>query len=347
MVNDSTAVFCYAISNDGKAFGKPVVIPGSDNIQPHGENLPKIIFKPSGEIIALWGTANPNPKNKYSGLVFYVQSMDNGKSWTAPKPLVTDTASYDQRYYDIALLPDGEAGIIWLDNRKTNPKEGSALYFASTQGKDGFTGERLISQSCCQCCRTDLFVDRKGDIHVLYRGIIEDSIRDMVHIVSADAGKTFSSAQRISDDNWVIRGCPHTGPSMTENDKGIHFAWFTGGQKHGCFYTQSTDNGQSFIKQDSVSSLGSHPQVASLANGELVIVWDESAVANDNPYKKIGIQIRNSEGKSEAKTFLTGEESSASYPVVYPVNEHSAFVAYTSNRDNQSYIAYQLVEMRQ
>jgi hypothetical protein len=29
------------------------VIPNSGNIQPHGENLPKIIFESSGEIIAL------------------------------------------------------------------------------------------------------------------------------------------------------------------------------------------------------------------------------------------------------------------------------------------------------
>src|SRR5262245_519866 len=68
-VDDSTHTFCYAVSSDnGKTFGKTIVVPGSDNIHPHGENLPKIIFKPSGEIIAMWGASNPNPKNKYSGL---------------------------------------------------------------------------------------------------------------------------------------------------------------------------------------------------------------------------------------------------------------------------------------
>jgi hypothetical protein len=148
-------------------FSSPIVIPNSGNIQPHGENMPKIIFKPSGEIIALWGAANPNPRNKYSGLVFYTQSFDNGVSWTPVKPLVNDTASYDQRYYDVALMPDGEAGIIWLDNRKTSTKEGSALYFSTTNGKNGFDKGRSIAEQCCQCCRTDLYVDRKGGIHAL------------------------------------------------------------------------------------------------------------------------------------------------------------------------------------
>jgi hypothetical protein len=35
-----------------------------------------------------------------------------------PQRLVADTASFDQRYYDVALLPDGEVGVVWLDNRK-------------------------------------------------------------------------------------------------------------------------------------------------------------------------------------------------------------------------------------
>ena len=135
MLNDTTTAFCYDTTTDGQTFSAPVVVPGSGKIQPHGENLPKIIFKPSGEIIALWGAGNPDPRNKYSGLVFYTQSFDNGKTWTPAKSLVSDTASYDQRYYDVALLPNGEAGIIWLDNRKTTTKAGSALFFATTNGR--------------------------------------------------------------------------------------------------------------------------------------------------------------------------------------------------------------------
>ncbi|MGZ3958539.1 MAG: hypothetical protein ACXVBT_11645, partial [Flavisolibacter sp.] len=114
--NDSTTAFCFATSREGKSFSDPVIIPGSQHLQPHGENLPKIIFKPSGEVIALWGEANPHPKNKYAGRVLYTQSFDGGKTWNQPRPLVGDTAGHDQRYYDVALLPNGEVGIIWLDN---------------------------------------------------------------------------------------------------------------------------------------------------------------------------------------------------------------------------------------
>lgn len=346
IINDSTTEFCYAISTDSKTFSSPVVIPNSGNIQPHGENLPKIIFKPSGEIIALWGAANANSKNQYSGLVYYTQSFDNGKSWTDAKPLVNDTASYDERYYDVALLPNGEAGIIWLDNRKTSDKEGSALYFASTNSKNGFRKEKMISESCCQCCRTDLYVDKKGAIHVLFRGIIQDSIRDMVYTVSTNGGKDFSQPKRISEDNWILKGCPHTGPAMTENSDGIHFAWFTGGKKKGCFYTRTKDNGNSFIMHDSVSSLGSHPQLGSLSNEDLFIVWDETVSNNNKPGKRIGIQHRTKEGKSESKTYITSENAYATYPVIATTNNNSSIIAYTTKIDEKNYIAYQLASIR-
>src|SRR6187551_260200 len=80
-IDSSTSVYCYAISEDnGKTFGKSIVIPGSENIHPHGENIPKIIFVPSGKIIAAWASGNPNPKNAYADLVYYSQSFDQGIS---------------------------------------------------------------------------------------------------------------------------------------------------------------------------------------------------------------------------------------------------------------------------
>lgn len=346
MTDDSSASFCYAVSVDGgQSFGKPIVIPSSHSIQPHSENLPKIIVKPSGEIMALWGAANPNPKNKYSGLVFYTQSIDKGKTWSSPKALVDDTASYDQRYYDVALLPDNEVGIIWLDNRKSADEEGSGLYFATTNGNGGFQQERRISEHCCQCCRTDLFIDSKGGVHALYRGIINDSIRDMMHIVSDDGGKNFSSAKRISNDNWVIKGCPHTGPSMAENKKGLHFAWFTGGVNKGCFYTQSGNNGNSFTNHDRISPLGSHPQISSFTNGDLVIAWDESIQLDNKYYKRIGVQRRNASGITASQVFITADTLNATYPVIETLPGNNSLVAYTLKKGNKNYIMYQQVKL--
>jgi hypothetical protein len=347
-INDSTSVFCVAFSDDdGASFGEPIVVPGSDNIHPHAENLPKVIRKTSGEIIALWGAANPSPRNKYAGAVYYAQSFDNGKNWSSPKPLVTDTAGNDQRYYDVALMPDGEAGIIWLDNRRADDRQvGSSLYFARTSGTNGFTGERAISRECCQCCRTKLLVEQDGKIHVLYRGIINDSIRDMVHVVSNNGGQTFSAPRRISSDNWVINACPHTGPAMASNAKGLHFAWYTGGPGKGCYYTSSNDNGKTYGRRDSVSSSGSHPQMAALTGGDIVITWDEPIVAGNNIHKRIGVEKRSAGYTGNKKYFLTGDTSTCVYPVIVPLKDNNALVAYTQETKEGKKLYYRKVNFK-
>lgn len=344
---DSAYVFCYARSADGgQTFAPPVVVAPSTNIKPHSENLPKVIFKPSGEVIALWGTASGDARNQYAGRVSYAQSFDDGRTWSAARSLVSDTAGYDQRYFDVALLPNGEAAIIWLDNREDREVEGSSLYYATTSGRGGFTGERRVAQQCCPCCRTDLFVDSKGGIHTLYRGILQDSIRDMVHSVSVDGGRSFTAPQRVSPDNWVIQGCPHTGPAMTENAQGLHFAWYTGGAKKGTFYTRSADNGRSFVPSDPVSPQGKHPQVAGLESGGLVIVWDEPVARGGQFTSRIGLQQRTPEGGSVGKAIITGEGVSASYPVVAAVRADEVLVAFCREQEGKTYVACQRVQLQ-
>jgi len=339
-VDTATSIYCYAVSSDeGKTFKKAIQIPGSTNVQPHGENMPKIIFKPSGEIIAAWGAANPNPNNKYSGLVYYSQSFDEGKTWTKPRNLTTDIASFDQRYFDMALLPNGEAGMVWLDNRKPWKKEGSGLYYAVTKGKGGFQDEKLISGPCCQCCRTDLFIDKNKNIHVLYRAILNDSIRDMVHIVSTNDGKSFTEPERISKDNWFISGCPHTGPAMAENKEGLHFTWFTGGNESGIYYNHSKDNGTSFAARDSVSGKAAkHCQITSLPNDNILIVWNESFVNGSHVSSRIGLEERDADGRRTTKNYITGESGHSSFPVVCPVANSKAVIAYTENIKDKDFV---------
>ena len=341
-LSDSTAVLCYSIL-DGK--DKTIEIPSSINIHAHAENLPKVIFKPSGDIIAVWGARNADPRNKYSGLIYYSQSFDEGKTWTAAARLVKDQQGYDQRYSDVALMKSGEVAIIWLDNRKTEDVEGSALYCAVTDGNKGFTREVLVSQPVCQCCRTSLFIDNNDNIHALYRGIINDSIRDMVHVVSTDGGKTFSKPERIFNDNWVLRGCPHTGPSMTENSEGLHFAWYSGGTNKGSFYINSEDNGKSFNDHDSISSRGMHPQIITMPGDRLVIVWDEPLKKGETTYKRIGLQIRTERGKREINGFATPDEGYSTYPVVRAVSESELIVAYTTKKEYGEYVKWQRVKL--
>ena len=337
---DSTqSVYCYALSMDnGHSFEKTITIPGSENIHPNGENMPKVIFKASGEIIAAWPAANPNAKNKYSDIIFYTQSFDEGQTWTERKKLVIDTAGYDQRYFDMAILSNGEAAMVWLDNRKNTTHEGSGLFFASTKGENGFQNEHIVAEPACECCRTALLVDSKNNIHLVYRAILNDSIRDMVHAWSTDNGKTFSSPKEISHDEWVVYGCPHTGPAITENKNGLHFSWFTGGDGAGVYYSQSVDNGQTFSPRRTITGSGSrHSQIAAIGENTAT-VWNENFIRGKQVNTRIGMEIANEKGEPVYHSFITPETGTATFPVIKPIDKNSVFVAYTVTEYGKDFI---------
>ncbi|SHM07280.1 sialidase family protein [Chitinophaga sp. CF418] len=327
-----TGTLYYAVSDDkGKTFSVPQQVPTANGILPHAENMPKMVFKPDGEIIAIYGVEQNDARNKYAGRVFYTRSLNGGKSWLPAQALVTDTGSYDQRYFDIALLPDGQAAAIWLDNRKDVDAEGSSLYFAVTDGHEGFKQERSLAETVCQCCRTDLYTDGEGGIHIAFRDIINDSIRDMVHMVSTDRGASFSTMNRISADNWVVRGCPHTGPAMVKNKDGMHFTWFTMGGGEGVYYCQSADNGQTYTRKQKVSSLplAKHPQITALADDKVMLVWDEPVKVKNTFNSRVGFQLRDGAGKVLDTGVLTPDSAYACYPVIKGLDDHTVLVAYT------------------
>ncbi|MBC3542229.1 sialidase family protein [Rufibacter sediminis] len=336
----------FARSKDGgQTFGAAQAVPTSRGVQPHDENLSKLLFKKNGDMLAMFAVPNPNPENSYSGLVFYTQSFDQGKKWTKPRQIAQDTInSIDERYFDIALLPNGEVAAIWLDSRKNTPQEGSSLYFSTTQGRQGFTTEKAIDRQLCQCCRTDLFVDSQGRLHAAYRAILQDTIRDMVHLVSADNGLSFSPRERISADNWVINGCPHTGPTMASGQGSVHFAWFTMGGGSGVYYTQKLE-GKPFGLRQTVSQqpMAKHPQMTSLSNGKIAIVWDERADNTSEPRSWIGFQVRNADGAVQSHAHLTSNTISATHPVILPVDNSQVVVAYTQRTGKSSEVHYQLV----
>jgi hypothetical protein len=77
----------------------------------------------------------------------------------------------------------------------------------------------------------------------------------------------------------------------------------------------------------------------------VVIVWDESKVVNSKVSKKIGIQVRDIDGKSKGLNFLTADSSTASFPVLSSLNDHQSMVAYTLNSGDKPYVTYQLVDI--
>lgn len=369
---DGNIIKFTTLKNDGNEIGAIQEIPTSKGCRQHDESMSKIAFKKDGTIVAVYSKRTPSKKNRFAGALFYTQSFDGGKAWTDSKYLhVGDTTlGLSRSFFDLATLPDGEVGAIWLDSRLTEKRgDGSSLFFAKTSGRDGFLTDQVIAKGTCECCRTDLFVAEDGKIHAIFRDILSGGMRDMAHLFSSDLGNTFSSSSRISKDDWLINGCPHTGPSMGETPTGLHFTWFTQGGGAGIYYTFSPKEKDVYFPRKLVTPKGQHPQLLALKNDKVVFVWEErvgqniahvsghhhenkSSIAEKPEIEKeidqtsfIKAQIWQ-EGYPSQEVWVSLPKQIGEYPVVTELNENKIGIAWVqTNQDGEYGIFYKMIEI--
>src|SRR5690606_4437907 len=167
--------------------------------------------------------------------------------------------------------------IIWMDDRLKARPEGSTLFFARISPSGNVSDSKPIAYQLCPCCRTAMLIDTHQVIHIAYRQILSDSIRDIMYMASYDQGKTFTQPQRGSVDNWVIRAGPHSGPDMAVTAQGLHVVWYALSHGQGIFYTHTvaspaTEKHVAFAARQQVSGFNmsaKHAQIAALPDGRL------------------------------------------------------------------------------
>jgi len=317
-------------------FGKTVTVTPSVGMQAHDESMAKVAKNSKGVLYAVFRFKSPTPENRFAGSVFYSISDDRGKNWTEKRKLVTEKDAVSQSFYDIALLADGNLGLSWLDSRKLEKdKDGSTLYFAKSSSNLGFINEKPIAGSTCQCCRTDIFVGTNNTLNVAFRNIAEGSIRDMYRTESLDNGETFSSPVPMGKDNWKIDGCPHTGPSLADNSKKLAVTWFTGANSGiGIFFKKLTNEISLYEDKILLTTVGRHPQMVALPNGEYYIVYEDFYKVENQTYNNIVLHTIKSDG-TETKKVVSSYNTKNNHAVISKINNNELLVAWAM-RDNSN-----------
>lgn len=330
--DDSSEVVAFYFSrfNDQKnKFENKKSIRIVKGISSHAEGMPKLAFKQDGTIIAVYETNRPVPDSRFSGDLLYTLSTDDGDHWTIPKYVHSDTTSGKSRSFsDLSTLPNGEVGIVWL-GEKTG-KTGRPIKFTQTNPGSGFGSETILKEGVCECCRTDLFVDNKGNYQVFFRDILADGARDIGHLVSKNEGVSFGEYQLVYPDKWVINACPHAGPSTAELNNILYTAWYTGEEKNvGIKLTDNAGKILTHIKSTSAR----HPQLIS-HHDKLILVWDQPS---ENKTEKFSLQIKLQvlDEKGPIKTtVLTTSKEMANYPTVLSSGQN-LIIAYEEGGDKK------------
>lgn len=326
---DKANLFFFAISKDGgNTFSEKISVKVPEKMSIHAEGMPKIAFKKNGEIIANFEVSMPTTTERFVGNFYFISSKDKGKTWSEPQTVHQDeTAGKSHSFGDMATLPDGQVGLVWLDE-KLGKYAGRSVKFRQTLSDGTLSPEVVVDSNACQCCRTNLFVDTDNNFHVLFRDLLADGSRDISHVVSKNGGKSFTDFSVVFDDKWKVNACPHTGPSITQVGKDLYTAWFTGKENEAGVRLTKIGSGKLLDKIE--TNRAKHPQVGVLDN-KLVMTWDQSMQKDEKFFTKIGLRIFEKDG-SFKEEWITPDFEVSTYPVVLSVGK-DLLVAYEQKKE--------------
>jgi len=338
-------VYFSTSPSDQLNFAESRAIPTSKRVTPgNGENLPKLIVKPDGTYLLVFSRRNRNSDAPFASSVLYTQSFDAGTTWTDPVPVHSDlNPDNGHGFPEAVILPDGEVGAAWLDGR--NNLDHSEVFFAKTDGKYGFTEDRQIGGPGCQCCKLDMYVDNEKNVHLTYRNLTEDNIRDIVYLKSDNSGSQFTAPKQISLDNWQIKACPHNGPSVSKENGKLHFLWYTQGGSEGLYYSRSVDNGNTFTQRIKLAEKGKRPYITAL-NQSTLAVWDEAFKENERIYRRVKL-ARITGGSSISKSYLSPPGIEASMPYLLKTGPQKAIIIWTQRSETGNKIHFEKLTDRE
>ena len=188
-----------------------------------------IVIPTNGDtLLAQWLRYSANETYSYD--ILTSRSSDNGESWSEPLSPHDDGTPTEHGFVSHYRVANG-TGLIWLDGRKTggeetdNPADTAMTLRTTTLTSDGrLSATAVIDDAVCDCCQTDVAVTTKGPIAV-YRDRSESEVRDIY--VAAFRDGQWQPGVAISNDNWIIAGCPVNGPAIDALGDTVAVVWYT------------------------------------------------------------------------------------------------------------------------
>ena len=349
-----------AISRDGGAtFTVPVRVNDvAGDARVGGEQPPHValVSKAKGEpdIVVVWTS-----KGATGARLMSARSTDAGATFGKASVVRGSDAAGSRGWESIAVGRTGSVFVMWLDHRnlampthqmsatasgpampKADPVEQagkSQLYFASL---DGSVAPKAITSSVCYCCKTALVATADGSVYGVWRHVYPGDLRDMALTVSRNGGRTFAAPVRVSEDHWEFDGCPDNGPSLAvDAARRVHVAWPTPADAKNpnmmaLFYAMSRD-GKAFAPRVRIPTEGpaGHVQIASDANGALLLAWEE--MANGGRTVKLARGTVDTAGSVAFR--MVGTPIVGKYPSI-ALTPAGAVVAYTQPRGGSNVI---------
>lgn len=299
-------VMLARFGGQGKPAGAPVrVNPQPGNATAWRGDQPSVAVAEKGTVYVVW-TARVEANGKKGTDLYLSVSDDLGQTFAAPVKINDDKLPAAHGMHSLAVAGDGRIYVSWLDERnvqapKPSPKadghhmeSNRELFIAdSTDGGRTFSRNRKVAADACPCCKTALAVAKDGTVYVSWRHVLPGNFRHIAVTSSADAGATFSKPVIVSDDKWVLQGCPVSGPSLSlGEDGGLKVLWYAAGEGDtpGLYLAESKDKGKTFSPRQLLAQEGVRgtPVLAEGDSGNVAIWEMTGGTAAETKFRKVG-----------------------------------------------------------
>ncbi len=261
-VKNQADVMIARYDSHGKMLGEPVrVNPQPGTATAWRGDQPSVVVGDNGSVYVVW-TARVEVDGKKGTDIYLSASNDVGQTFAAPVKVNDDKAPGAHGMHSLAVAHDGRIYVSWLDERNVHAPQPSTkaeghhmesnreLFIAySTDGGRTFSKNQKVASEVCPCCKTAMALAADGTLYVGWRQVLPGNYRHIALASSSDAGATFSKPVIVSDDKWVLQGCPVSGPSISVNRAGVlKVLWYAAGEANepGLYFAESKDKGRSF-----------------------------------------------------------------------------------------------------
>ena len=287
--NNESDVMLARFDSEGAATGSPVRVNQQAGVATAWRGDPPSVAVNGSSVYVLW-TSRVESHDKSGTDLYFSASHDAGKTFTAAVKVNDDRVPGAHGMHSLAVANNGQIYVAWLDERNIQTPKPSQhasghhmesnreLFIAdSTDGGKTFSANRKIAANACPCCKTALAVAADGTLYVSWRQVLPGDFRHIAVASSTDNAATFSSPVIVSDDKWVLHGCPVSGPSLSLDAKGnLKVVWFAAGEgdEPGLYFAETRDKGRSFsprslLMQENVKGT---PALAT-GNNRAVAIW--------------------------------------------------------------------------
>jgi hypothetical protein len=340
-----TDVFAAVSRNGGRTFSEGVRVSDERHASLGAEQPPRVSLVPRAghdpEVVVVW-TAKSNDGSR----LLVARSWDGGTSFARATPLPGSEAGGNRGWESTAVDRDGHVVAVWLDHREMSSSgaasthheghdhtsggaakgdgavraQASKLYFTTL---DSASGSHAITGGVCYCCKTAVATGPDGAIYAAWRHVYAGNLRDIAFTMSRDGGRTFTTPTRVSNDGWILDGCPENGPALAAGaDGAVHAVWPTligsgapDGEPLLALFHATSRNGGPFSPRERIATEGTprHPQLAATSAG-LVAAWDEQTA--DGPRRVVLARFTGSAARAGVSREIVSGNARAQTPAL-------------------------------